>query len=544
LIFRVLSNTKRSKAASIGLMAAFLSGCTVAPSPIGVAEMDEQLSRDRSLAYNDMEPIVGPISLEEAIARAIKYNLDHRIGLMEQAVARGELDLSRYDMLPSLLAEAGYNTRSEPRLSRQENALTGEDIESDPTISSDQSSGDFSMELGWSLLDFGASYYQARQNSNRLLIASERRRRAMHLLIMDVQTAYWRAASAQELEGQIKTTVNAAKAAIEDARRAQQGNAKKPMEHLQQLQTLLRSLRDIQNVRQELGAARVELAHLINAPIGQRLVLDPDLSVDITPEVLNHSMKSLELVALFNNGDLKEPFYDVRIAALETRRSLLDLLPDLTLNWGPQYTTDSFTLSDTWSEGAFALSYNLFNLFKINDVRANVKAREQLARMRRVAMQMNVVAQVHLAALQAKNARDRLNVAEDLLSVEREIEGRMVRQYIAGTISRAELVRTQTAAMVAQLQRYQAVAGFHSAMGRLQASLGVEPLISSINETLLGEIKEEVKLSLEQWYSGAAVRQEVAKVNRAIATPSDTSGGVTKTKDTKGDDGAGPLTTH
>ena len=544
MIFRVLSNTKRSKAASIGLMAAFLSGCTVAPSPIGVAEMDEQLSRDRSLAYNDMEPIVGPISLEEAIARAIKYNLDHRIGLMEQAVARGELDLSRYDMLPSLLAEAGYNTRSEPRLSRQENALTGEDIESDPTISSDQSSGDFSMELGWSLLDFGASYYQARQNSNRLLIASERRRRAMHLLIMDVQTAYWRAASAQELEGQIKTTVNAAKAAIEDARRAQQGNAKKPMEHLQQLQTLLRSLRDIQNVRQELGAARVELAHLINAPIGQRLVLDPDLSVDITPEVLNHSMKSLELVALFNNGDLKEPFYDVRIAALETRRSLLDLLPDLTLNWGPQYTTDSFTLSDTWSEGAFALSYNLFNLFKINDVRANVKAREQLARMRRVAMQMNVVAQVHLAALQAKNARDRLNVAEDLLSVEREIEGRMVRQYIAGTISRAELVRTQTAAMVAQLQRYQAVAGFHSAMGRLQASLGVEPLISSINETLLGEIKEEVKLSLEQWYSGAAVRQEVAKVNRAIATPSDTSGGVTKTKDTKGDDGAGPLTTH
>lgn len=526
MIFWVFSKTKRSKVASIGLMAAFLSGCTVAPSPIGMTEMNDELSRDRALAYKDMEPIVGPISLEEAIARAIKYNLDHRIGLMEQAVARGELDLSRYDMLPSFLAKAGYNTRSEPRLSRQENALTGENIESDPTISADQSSGDFSMELSWSLLDFGASYYQARQNSSRLLIASERRRRAMHLLIMDVQTAYWRAASAQELEGQIKRTVRVAKAAIKDARRAQQGNAKKPMEHLEQLQTLLRSLRDIQNVRQQLGAARVELAHLINAPVGQRLALDPDISVEIMPEVLNQSMESLELVALFNNGDLKEPFYDVRIAALETRRALLDLFPDLTLNWGPQYTTDSFTLSDTWNEGAFALSYNLFNLFKINNVRANVEAREQLARMRRVAMQMNVVAQVHLAALQSKNARDRLDIAEDLLSVEREIEGRMFRQHTAGTISEAELVRAQTAAMVAQLQRYQAVAGFHSAMGRLQASLGVEPLISSINETSLGEIKEEVKLSLEQWYSGAAVRQEVAKVNRATAKLSDTSASV------------------
>lgn len=520
MIFCALSKTTCSKVASIGLMAVFLTGCTVAPSPIGVAEMDDELSRDRSLAYRDMEPIVGPISLEEAIARAIKYNLDHRISLMEQAVARGELDLSRYDMLPSLLAEAGYNTRSEPRLSRQENALTGERIENDPAISADQSSGDFAMDLSWSLLDFGASYYQARQNGNRLLIASERRRRAMHLLIMDVQTAYWRAASAQELESQIKTTVNAARAAIDNARRAQRGNAKKPMEHLQQLQTLLRSLRDIQNVRQQLGAARVELAHLINAPVGQRLTLDPDLSVEIMPEVLNQSMESLELVALFNNGDLKEPFYDVRNAALETRRSLLGLLPDLTLNWGPHHTTDSFTLSDTWNEGALALSYNLFNLFKVNDLRADVKAREELARMRRVAMQMNVVAQVHLAALQSKNAREQLEIAEELLSVERAIEGRMVGQHTAGTISQAELVRAQTAAMVAQLQRYQAVAGFYSAMGRLQASLGVELLIGSIHETSLGELKEKVKISLEQWHSGTAVRQEVAKVKQAIATQS------------------------
>ncbi|TQE99244.1 MAG: TolC family protein [Spiribacter salinus] len=501
-----------------------LTGCAVEPAAIDRQAMSLDLIQDRAVAQLDIAPLSGPLSLEEAIARAIKYNLDHRVELMEQAIARGELDLSRYDMLPSLLADAGYSTRSEPRLTRSTNAVTGEELESDPTISADQSSWNVSAELSWSLLDFGASYYEAQQNADRLLIASERRRRAMHLLIMDVQTAYWRAASAQALEGQIEATVQAARAAIEDARRAQRGNAQKPMEHLQQLRALLSTLRDIHQVQQELVASRVELANLINAPIDQPLVLDPATSLENLPQVLDEPMEALERVALYNNADLKEPFYDVEIAALETRRALLDLMPDLSLNWGRQYTTDSYVLNDQWNEGALSLSYNLLSLLKVNDVKDQAEAREELARMRRVAMQMTVVAQVHLAGLQAKNALNRLENAEDLQGVEREIESRMVNQHFAGTISRAELVRAQTAAVVAELQRYQALAGFHAAMGRLQASLGLEPDISSIQTASLDEIEQEVGVTLENWYAGTAVRREISLINQAesVTIQSDT----------------------
>jgi len=495
--------------------AVFLAGCAVEPEAIDRQAMSVDLIADRAVAQKDVEPITGSLSLEEAIARAIKYNLDHRVDLMEQAIARGELDLSRYDMLPKVLAEAGYSTRSEPWLTRSTNAVTGEDLEDDPTISADQSSWQISAELSWSLLDFGASYYEAQQNADRLLIASERRRRAMHVLIMDVQTAYWRAAGAQALEGQITATVKAARAAIENARRAQQGNERKPMEHLQRMRTLLSTLRDIHQVQQELVASRVELANLINAPVDEPLILEPAMSLENTPQVLEQPMAVLERVALYNNADLKEPFYDAEIAALETRRALLDLMPDLSLNWGPQYTTDSYVINDQWNEGALSLSYNLLSLLNVDKVKGQAEAREELARMRRVAMQMTVVAQVHLAGLQARNALDRLDNAEALQGVERQIESRMVNRHLAGTISRAELVRAQTAAIVAELQRYQALAGFHSAMGRLQASLGLEPEISSIQTTSLDAIEREIGVTLDRWYGGTAVRQEMSRIDRA-----------------------------
>lgn len=506
---------KPTAMAVTGLAVVTLAGCAVQPTEINREAMSLDLIKDRAEAQVDVEPISGPLSLEEAIARAIKYNLDHRVELMEQTIARGELDLSRYDMLPSLLADAGYSTRSEPRLTRSTNAVTGEELENDPTISADQSSWSVSAELSWSLLDFGASYYQAQQNADRLMIASERRRRAMHLLIMDVQTAYWRAASAQALEGQIEATVQAARAAIDDARRAERDNAQKPMEHLQQLRALLSTLRDIHQVQQELVASRVELANLINAPVDQPLVLDPAASLEKVPEVLDQPMEELERVALYNNADLKEPFYDVEIAALETRRALLDLMPDLSFNWGPQYTTDSYVLNDQWTEGGLSVSYNLLSLLKVNEVQDQAEAREALARMRRIAMQMTVVAQVHLAGLQAQNALDRLKNAEDLQDVEREIESRMVNQQMAGTISRAELVRAQTAAVVAELQRYQALAGFHAAMGRLQASLGLEPEIGSIQTSSLSDIEREVGRALDRWYTGVAVSREISLIERA-----------------------------
>ena len=92
--------------------ALFLAGCTVAPKLATQDEVRDRVKADTDQMYVNQAPIKGPVSLEEAVARSLKYNLDYRLKKMESALSLGLADYSSYDMLPSLLATAGYRTRS------------------------------------------------------------------------------------------------------------------------------------------------------------------------------------------------------------------------------------------------------------------------------------------------------------------------------------------------------------------------------------------------------------------------------------------------
>lgn len=70
--------------------------------------MQAQQQKDSVNLRKDVEPITGPLTLDEAMARALKYNLDRRSKQMEEALALGQLDVNKYDMLPRVLAQAGY----------------------------------------------------------------------------------------------------------------------------------------------------------------------------------------------------------------------------------------------------------------------------------------------------------------------------------------------------------------------------------------------------------------------------------------------------
>ena len=94
------------------LVAATLAGCTVIPQKATQEEVANRVKEDVSKMYVNQEPITAPITLEIAVARTLKYNLDYRLKQMESALALGIADYSKYDMWPKLLANAGYNARS------------------------------------------------------------------------------------------------------------------------------------------------------------------------------------------------------------------------------------------------------------------------------------------------------------------------------------------------------------------------------------------------------------------------------------------------
>ena len=88
-----------------------LSACAIAPSPLEPAEL-EALSQDHlGRVTADQEPVGGAISLYEAMARALKYNLDFKVEMMQQSLRGAELNLAHYNLLPSAVTNSGYTSR-------------------------------------------------------------------------------------------------------------------------------------------------------------------------------------------------------------------------------------------------------------------------------------------------------------------------------------------------------------------------------------------------------------------------------------------------
>ena len=98
---------------ALGLSAAILlAGCSVTPKPLTPSEIATTANENFQAVDAEQEPVGAPIDLYEAMARALKYNLDYKVEMMGEALKMRELNLSRYDMLPQLVANAGYAGRN------------------------------------------------------------------------------------------------------------------------------------------------------------------------------------------------------------------------------------------------------------------------------------------------------------------------------------------------------------------------------------------------------------------------------------------------
>lgn len=78
----------------VGVALLGLSACsTLAPAPLSQGDIDLVNQADWETARKDVQPVTGPLTLDEAMARALKYNLDRRVRLLEEAMALRQLDV-------------------------------------------------------------------------------------------------------------------------------------------------------------------------------------------------------------------------------------------------------------------------------------------------------------------------------------------------------------------------------------------------------------------------------------------------------------------
>lgn len=479
-----------------------LASCAYMPKFLTVPERQEVTTANYVRAQNSVKPIGEVLGLNEAIARAIKYNMDYRAKMMEQAISMGVNDLSNYDMLPKVVANAGYNYRNNDFITSAKGAYSGTPSTSEPFLNSDRQYSTSNLNLSWNILDFGVSYYTAKQNADRILIASEKRRRTMHVLVQDVQTAYIRAASAQKLKNDINKTIHEANEALIKSKEIEKQGLQDVLETLRFEKSLLDNIKILETVEHELASAKFELNQLINLPANSIYSLvDPD---NFAPPstFANRTVEEFEVRALLRNADLNESIYSARVARQEVHKSLLKILPNLNFTLSPQQSSNSYWLNREWIDGSALLSFNLWNVLTYSDTKKIARLNDELALEKRAMVQMAVVTQVYLAKMQLLSMEEIYKRSEEIDSVDSRIAKIISTKRKQGAASQAEEVAANTSMILSRLRKYQALSQLFLASGKMQATIGLEPQIDNFNHMELEQVTQVVKNTYDEWNSG------------------------------------------
>jgi len=489
--------SSRFPALGAGLALALLAaGCAVSTEPLKSGEVADRVRSDRERMYADQEPVRAPLTLEEAAARAIKYNLDYRLRLMETALQQGILDVSQFDMLPRLTASAGYVTRDNELYSQYQTLGQPYDPNLPYSRSTESTRRIAGAELSWNLLDFGVSYYRARAQADQVLIAEERKRKVVQNVMQDVRNAYWRALGAQRLTGRIDELLVRSESALARAREIEKQGLLPVPQALAYQRALLDTITQLQSRRQDLELSRAELASLMNLPPGARFSLSDLLESELPPPPA--SIAELEDVALNSRPELREEDYRRRVSASEIRRALASTLPSISFDVGANYDSNKFLLNNSWVEGGIRLSLNLFRLAAIPAIKRQGEAQVQVDDSRRMAQAMAVLTQVRVAALRYGLARAEHETYSQSAGVDDRLAGYARASASSRVESELEVIRSEARAVLSEYQRHIAYSNAQAAWGRLYNSMGLD--VEAENSAVpVRTLAVQIRYSMLRW---------------------------------------------
>ena len=459
-------------------------------------ERATEAAQDLSDAYSKQEPLHGPLTLSEAFARALKYNLDARVKMMEETLAQDDLDLSRFDMLPKAVANAGYLTRNVVDASSSESVLTNRQS-LEPSTSQDINRHTADLTVSWNILDLGVSYVAARQQANRRLVAQEERRKVVQNLMQDVRLAFWRAASAQKLRGKVSDAIRAAEAALPQARKAESEALRSPLDALRYQKLLLDLLRQLETVNRTLATAKTELAALVGLPPGQPFSIAVPRNGHLGSVPM--SLRDMEAVALILNPDLRQMSYQGRISVDESRKQLLKLLPGISVSYSRNYDSNSFLVHNYWSYGAAQVSGYLNNVLQAPVQILRAQDNEALAGERRKAVSVAVLAKLHIAYDQYLSAAREYRWSDQLAGVDERLYEQIANRAASDVQSELERISAQVSEVNSELRRYQSYAEAQAALGRIYATMGLDPAPDEAIALDIKDLARAIRDTMHNW---------------------------------------------
>ena len=478
-----------------------VGGCTLTPTPLTDEQMSGLTVANLARVSSGQDAIQGQISLYEAVARALKYNLDDQVAELQVALRVHETRQAAANMLPSIVTNAGYAARNNDLSTGTLDLPTGIEIPAH-TTSLDNAYRTGDMTFSWNVLDFALSYIRAQQAADQSLIEREAKRKVTQRIIEDTRTAYWRAVSCDRMVRKLGSLEQRVRRSIANTQAAARAGAETPLTALSSERELVQIRQTAERLQNELRLAKSQLAALMNVPPGTDFALvEKDYNPD--PPVFNLSARDMVAEAIFNRPEIRDIAYQQRISEREATAAIAELIPGLRIYGTGSLDDSSLLLNHNWMEWGTSAAGNLLKVVQLPAKRSAVEAQAQVLDQKALAITLTVMTQVYISLTRYHHLAEQVVTARDYLSVQSQLVQHLRAEKSADLIGEQTIIREEMNLLIAEVQHDLAVGSLQTASANLMTSLGYDLQGAAIDLKL--DVKVLAQHLSASWGSRGAV---------------------------------------
>lgn len=468
------------------LLILILSGCYPSRESL---EYERAWNGQDDLVWLDECPpdLMHPLSLDEMIEIAVTRNLDLFVKAEEIQIQEDNATRLRWQLLPNLDYNFSDQRRSNSTASYSK--FVNPALNVGPPlyqISSLKHTQTWSLALAWNALDFGVTYFKARQQENKATQEEYEYERIRNSVILRIVSSYWRAVFAklaimranellpemldqtEKLNRELEGKVYLSKA---------QGLAK--LAYFYQREIQVRGYNDrndssdpTQGYEKEYESALLDLATQMQLPPGVAFdVALPEGDFELDAPLPD--LRDLFDLALLYRPELFQRDLDIKITQDDVTIAMIEQFPSLKLFNGNNFEGNPFILHRNWYLAGVTVAWDLLSFPQ--RMMGHVVATETVERDRRnrLLVSQGVLSQVALAVIQFDQNREQFLIAQKVYKASKAVADLAEQEARVGKKSGLEALQSKIDAALARNNLQKIYAELQSNLEQINNSIGL-----------------------------------------------------------------------
>ena len=194
------------------------------------------------------------------------------------------------------------------------------------------------------------------------------------------------------------------------------------------------------------------------------------------PRFVRLGPEEMVSTALENRSELREAAYNQRINAKEAEAAVLEMLPGVSFESGPNWNSNEYLYNNHWVAWGAKASWNLLKIFTYPARRRQIEANDDLLDARALAVTMAIMTQVHVSRARFIHARRKFRAADSYVDVQRRIAPPDPPCDRGRQSQRADAIREEMNYLVALVKRDLAYVDLQGAFANVHASMGQDAI--------------------------------------------------------------------